>query len=55
MTSLGISRLVVSKLLNHIESSVTAIYDRHTYDNEKKKALEIWGAKLGNVIFKNTG
>ncbi|CAL7961422.1 hypothetical protein GAMM_220003 [Gammaproteobacteria bacterium] len=39
MTSLGISRLVVSKLLNYVENSVTAIYDRHGYDKEKKQAM----------------
>jgi hypothetical protein len=33
MTSIGISRLVVSK--NHVENSVAAIYDRHSYDKEK--------------------
>ena len=50
MTSLGISRLVVSKLLNHVENSVTAIYDRHSYDKEKKRAMETWGTKLNTVI-----
>jgi integrase len=46
MTAMGISRLVVSKILNHVESSVTAIYDRHSYDNEKTHALESWWRKL---------
>lgn len=55
MTALGISRLVVSKLLNHIENSVTAIYDRHGYDKEKKQAMEIWGTKLRGLVFENTG
>lgn len=50
MTALGISRLVVSKLLNHVENSVTAIYDRHSYDKEKKRAMEIWDTKLNNII-----
>ena len=31
MTSMGISRLVVSKLLNHVERGITAVYDRHSY------------------------
>ena len=31
MTSMGISRLVVAKVLNHADSSVTAVYDRHSY------------------------
>ena len=50
MTSIGISRLVVSKILNHVENSVTAIYDRHSYDKEKKQAMETWGAKLRDII-----
>jgi integrase len=50
MTSMGISRLVVSKLLNHVENSVTAIYDRHSYDSEKKLALEAWANKLRQMI-----
>src|SRR5262245_33801711 len=31
MTSVGISRLVVSKILNHVEQGVTRVYDRHSY------------------------
>jgi hypothetical protein len=54
MTSFGISRLVVNKILNHVENSVTAIYDRPSYNKEKKKVMEIWGAKLNNTV-KNMG
>ncbi len=43
MTGMGISRLVVSKLLNHVERGVTAVYDRHGYDAEKREALDAWG------------
>ena len=50
MTAMGIPRLVVSKMLNHTENSVTAIYDRHSYDTEKKNAIEIWGNKLNEII-----
>jgi integrase len=50
MTALGIARLVVSKLLNHAENSVTAIYDRHSYDKEKKEALDLWGEKLADIV-----
>jgi hypothetical protein len=46
---MGISRLVVSKLLNHVESGVTAVYDRHSYDQEKRAALEAWGAHLERI------
>ncbi len=30
MTSAGIARLVVSKILNHVERGVTSTYDRGT-------------------------
>ena len=50
MTSMGISRLVVSKLLNHVESGITAVYDRHSYDAEKREALELWGARLEEIV-----
>jgi integrase len=50
MTGMGIGRLVVSKLLNHVERGVTAVYDRHSYDREKRAALEVWGAQLERII-----
>ncbi len=50
MTALGINRLVVSKILNHVEKSVTAIYDRHGYDAEKRHALEAWAAHLEEIL-----
>jgi integrase len=50
MTALGINRLVVSKILNHVETGVTAVYDRHAYDNEKRHALEAWAAHLEGIL-----
>ncbi len=50
MTEMGISRLIVSKILNHVDSHITAIYDRHSYDAEKRNALEAWGRKLASII-----
>jgi integrase len=50
MTSLAVSRLVVSKILNHSESgNVTSIYDRYGYENEIRHALEIWAQKLKEI------
>ena len=43
MTSMGISRLVVQKILNHVETGVTSVDDRHSYDAEMKDALEKMG------------
>jgi len=49
MTRLGIDRLTVHKLLNHSDSSVTAIYDRYDYDAPKRRAVELWGAEVERV------
>jgi len=48
--SCGIPRLVVSKILNHVERGVTAVYDRHSYDSQKRQALEAWGRRLTAFI-----
>ncbi len=50
MTSLGISRLTVGKILNHVETGVTAVYDRHSYDAEKRHALDAWAAHLEGIL-----
>lgn len=50
MTSTGTPRLVVSKILNHVEQGVTAVYDRHSYDAEKRKALNAWGRQLQGIL-----
>ncbi|MGO9622279.1 MAG: tyrosine-type recombinase/integrase [Desulfobaccales bacterium] len=48
--SCGIPRLIVSKILNHAEAHITAVYDRASYDKEKQMALDAWGRKLQDVV-----
>lgn len=55
MTASGVQRLTVSKILNHVESGVTAVYDRHGYDQEKRRALESWGRKLDAILNGKSG
>ncbi len=50
MASAGVPRLVIGKVLNHAEPSVTAVYDRHSYDAEKRDALEIWARTLDTIL-----
>ena len=50
MRSIGIDRLVVSKILNHAESGVTKIYDRYSADPEKTAALERWANHLRKIV-----
>ena len=46
MTAMGIPRFIVGRVLNHAEAGVTAVYDRHSYDAEKKDALDKWATEI---------
>jgi integrase len=50
MASMGIMRLTISKILNHTDPSVTSVYDRHSYDTEKRSALDAWATRLEEII-----
>ena len=50
MASAGFPRLVIGKVLNHAEPGVTAVYDRHTYDAEKREALQTWARSLRALL-----
>ena len=50
MASAGVPRLVIAKVLNHVEHGVTAVYDRHTYDAEKRAALDKWARDLITIL-----
>jgi len=47
---LGISRFVIARMLNHADRSVTGIYDKYEYLDEKRHALESWAHYLGNLF-----
>lgn len=49
MQKLGVGLQVVEAVLGHVSGSragVVGIYQRHTYDAEKRAALEAWGAHV---------
>jgi integrase len=50
MTAMGISRLVVAKLLNHTDRGVTAVYDRYAYEQEKREAMERWARRIREIV-----
>lgn len=50
MTSIGVPRFTVRKILNHTEKDVTAVYDRYSYDSEKQEALNVWAYKLAHIV-----
>lgn len=51
MRSLGVDRLIVSKLLNHAEAGITKTYDRYAADPEKAAAMGRWSDRLQEIIF----
>jgi integrase len=55
MRSIGIDRLVVSKILNHAEGGITRIYDRYSADQEKTVAMERWSNRLREIIAGDAG
>ena len=59
IAGIGFTGELIGKVLNHVDRSVTAIYNQHHYDREKQQALEAWdrkllaivsGEKVGNVV-----
>ncbi len=50
MAAARVPRVVIGKVLNHADGAVTAIYDRHGYEAEKRSALEAWAARLQDVL-----
>ena len=50
MTSIGIPRQVVSRVLNHQQRDSTRVYDRYSYDKEKREALDQWASELSRII-----
>lgn len=47
---LVVDRLTLAKILNHVDTGTTAVYDRHGYDKEKRVALVAWGGRLEEII-----
>jgi integrase len=47
---LGVSRFIIASVLNHADRTVTGIYDRYEYLDEKRHGLEAWGQYLENLI-----
>jgi hypothetical protein len=52
MAAAGIGREHISRVLNHIEAGAraTRVYDRYTYDIEKRVALETWERRLLAIL-----
>ena len=49
MPRLGVDVTVVERVLNHTMRGVMAVYQRHTFDREKRHALEVWSNFLTSL------
>ncbi|HEX9367978.1 MAG TPA: hypothetical protein VF921_15210 [Vicinamibacterales bacterium] len=49
-----VPRQHISAVLNHVEGGAraTRIYDRYSYDAEKRMALETWARRLYSIVEK---
>ena len=53
MARLGVPPQVLAAVLNHAQGSVqgvTAIYNRHSYEAEKRDALDQWAVELSRIV-----
>ncbi len=46
---LGVDVLIAERCLNHSLGGLVAVYDKHDYLNERRRALELWAAKLAAI------
>lgn len=54
LAEMRISRTVIDSLLNHVDRTVGAIYDRHGYADEKRSALDAWARHLHAIVTRTT-
>jgi integrase len=50
MARAGASRFTVARVLGHIDRSVTGVYDRYEYLNEKRIALDGWSRVVSSIV-----
>jgi len=53
LAKLGCPRVVQDRILNHVDTSVGAIYDRHHYDAEARTWLQKWADQLDVLTTRN--
>jgi integrase len=53
LAKLGCPRVVQDRILNHVDNSIAAIYDRHTYDAEARTWLQKWADHMDALTTRN--
>ena len=55
MARCGAPRFIVARVLGHVDRSVTGIYDRFEYLNEKRVALDTWARRVNAIVEQKDG
>ncbi len=50
MAAAGVNVFIAELVIGHRQTGVHAVYDLHRYDSEKRKALEVWNARLAAIL-----
>jgi len=50
LAELSVSDIVAERVLGHKLQGVLGIYNRHSYDVEKRQALALWERRLGEIL-----
>lgn len=51
LAGLGFAEEVIGRVLNHAKRGITAtVYNVHTYDAEKRQALDAWARELARIV-----
>jgi integrase len=50
LSKLGIDAETAERVIGHVPAGVRAVYDRHEFREEKRKALALWGQSLASII-----
>jgi integrase len=50
LSALPVSDLVRELIIAHAKPGLHAVYDQHAYENEKRHALDLWAARLRDIV-----
>jgi len=50
LAELGVADIIAERVLGHKLQGVLGIYNRHSYDLEKRQALELWERRLRGIL-----
>lgn len=50
LAALGIPHEIAERVVGHTQDRITATYNQHSYDREKRAALDAWARRLAEIV-----